>query len=537
MEGHKDSTSSTAAPPLEEHPAYRTSAVPRPLSIGSVQRNPTNPPVDGAANQPNPASGSPAVSQASVGSPSRPAGPASRAFLNPRTSPGQHNVPSSPSSRPPTHGGTKPLAPISEARGSHPSGPHKPPVSRAPGPDLEKNSPNAGPKKRRFALAPDQPPSFMYWLRRNWLDILTQLLCVGAAYAIYRAASPRQKFFPYYPGIERSDWGLRHSQPYRSEYINTIVSAVLSFVVPLIIISLVGLLKDKSYWNTNNAVQGLGYALSTACLFQAILKWLIGGYRPHFLSVCRPDPGLVVGRGAGGVWLPIGACTGPDKRVREAMMSWPSGHAVAAFAGMTYLAHYLARKFRMFKQRDAQELARKQQLANEAAKREEELARKDGRPAPAVQATVPVTATEAKVAKKQTENANGGRPHHWKMMLWALPLLAATLLAASKVADGWHHPIDVISGGIIGSLFGTWAWRMANRREKENRAAQQMKDEMAAADLWKQEMGVVGQDKDMDAARFLALLTPHKLAALEKSKTGGPQKTGTTGPGGDSPRL
>jgi diacylglycerol diphosphate phosphatase/phosphatidate phosphatase len=35
-------------------------------------------------------------------------------------------------------------------------------------------------------------------------------------------------------------------------------------------------------------IMGLGYALATATLFQALIKWFIGGLRPHFLSVCRP---------------------------------------------------------------------------------------------------------------------------------------------------------------------------------------------------------------------------------------------------------
>lgn len=35
-------------------------------------------------------------------------------------------------------------------------------------------------------------------------------------------------------------------------------------------------------------IMGLGYALATATLFQSIIKWFIGGLRPHFLSVCMP---------------------------------------------------------------------------------------------------------------------------------------------------------------------------------------------------------------------------------------------------------
>lgn len=32
----------------------------------------------------------------------------------------------------------------------------------------------------------------------------------------------------------------------------------------------------------------LGYALSSATLTISLLKWLVGGFRPHFLAVCDP---------------------------------------------------------------------------------------------------------------------------------------------------------------------------------------------------------------------------------------------------------
>jgi diacylglycerol diphosphate phosphatase/phosphatidate phosphatase len=47
---------------------------------------------------------------------------------------------------------------------------------------------------------------------------------------------------------------------------------------------------------------GLGYALATATLFQAFIKWIIGGLRPHFLTLCEPQiPTHFIGNGPQGI--------------------------------------------------------------------------------------------------------------------------------------------------------------------------------------------------------------------------------------------
>ncbi|KAJ4360525.1 uncharacterized protein N0V89_001090 [Didymosphaeria variabile] len=139
--------------------------------------------------------------------------------------------------------------------------------------------------------APNPPdrPTFKEWLRRCWLDVLTQLLCVLVAFIIYLTASPLMpRYFPLYPGIHTTDWGLKYGQPYVNEYINTTWSAAVSFVFPFLIMSAISGWYFNSFWDGNAACIGLGYALATATLFQSFIKWIIGGLRPHFLSLCNP---------------------------------------------------------------------------------------------------------------------------------------------------------------------------------------------------------------------------------------------------------
>lgn len=60
--------------------------------------------------------------------------------------------------------------------------------------------------------------------------------------------------FPVYPGIERSAFGVKYGQPFHKEYIDTPVSAVISFAGPFLAMGAVGLWKVKSFQDTNAAV-------------------------------------------------------------------------------------------------------------------------------------------------------------------------------------------------------------------------------------------------------------------------------------------
>lgn len=126
-------------------------------------------------------------------------------------------------------------------------------------PDIEfaKPPPPPPPKPsliQRFRMT-DQP-TFRTFTRLCWLDILTQLLCTGAAFLLYKFVPPlAPKYFPVFLGMETSAIGLRYGKPYLTEYVNTLVSAIVSFLGPLLVILLVGGLRVKSFWDVNSAVR------------------------------------------------------------------------------------------------------------------------------------------------------------------------------------------------------------------------------------------------------------------------------------------
>jgi diacylglycerol diphosphate phosphatase/phosphatidate phosphatase len=106
-------------------------------------------------------------------------------------------------------------------------------------------------------------PPFTLWLRRSWLDISTQLLCLLVAELIYLFATPLMPhYFPLYPSVQISPWGLKHGNPYLDEYISTPVSAALSFAVPFAIMGALGLWHVRDFWESNAAVRFLLFCIS-----------------------------------------------------------------------------------------------------------------------------------------------------------------------------------------------------------------------------------------------------------------------------------
>ena len=87
-------------------------------------------------------------------------------------------------------------------------------------------------------------------------------------------------------------------------------------------------------------------------------------------------------------------CTLSASLMKESYKSFPSGHTSWSFAGLGYLAMYLAGKIGVFDQRG----------------------------------------------------------HSWKLFPVVLPLLGATFVGITRVDDYWHHWNDVFAGAAIGEL-------------------------------------------------------------------------------------
>ena len=255
-------------------------------------------------------------------------------------------------------------------------------------------------------------PTFRQWLSHTWLDILTMAAMGAVGLGVYNAHPAPSRSF----AVTFSDGEVVYPQfayPMRKEIIPIWLAAFLASMIPIVII-LVMQIRVRSFWDANNGIVGLLYSLIGAAVFQVFIKWLIGGLRPHFLTVCKPDvslastaPGYAVGgydpKGFKTLYYTDEICTGDRNEVDDSLESMPSGHTTAAFAGFVFLFLYLNAKLKVF---------------------------------------------------------SNYHPAMWKLIALYAPLLGACLIGGALTIDEYHNWYDVLAGAVIGTLFAFSSYRM-----------------------------------------------------------------------------
>jgi len=225
--------------------------------------------------------------------------------------------------------------------------------------------------------------------------------------------------------------------PKRTEIFSTFVAGAVSFSITTLC-ALFLQIWVRSKKDFHHAVLGLLMSLIGASFFQVTCKWVIGGLRPNFFEICKPDlTKLSQGHGYGGIYFDRSICTGDYHEINEAFQSFPSGHSSAAFAGFLFLSFYLNAKLKM--------------------------------------------------------TCSPYRGAFWKIVIVTLPILAATLISLSRLIDYSHHWYDIAFGALIGIAFAfvgyasqyhsifnplnnhlptkkesaPFAWKMLRKKEKE----------------------------------------------------------------------
>jgi membrane-associated phospholipid phosphatase len=124
------------------------------------------------------------------------------------------------------------------------------------------------------------------------------------------------------------------------------------------------------------------------------LKLYVSRHRPNFYALCEFDKALL-------------KCMAPLSTVREATLSFPSGHSSLSFCAMTFLQHYLRGRVAL------------------------------------------ITPSSSIVMGGRTI-----RLQTHKLLLHTLccivPWSYSFFVACSRVHDHWHNPSDVIAGSLLG---------------------------------------------------------------------------------------
>ncbi|TVY89702.1 putative lipid phosphate phosphatase 3-like protein [Lachnellula willkommii] len=246
-----------------------------------------------------------------------------------------------------------------------------------------------------------QRPTFGQWIRATWLDLVTMVIMGAIGLVVWKAGPAPSRSFPIY--FQNGEIVYpQFAYPMRNEIVPIWAATVLALVVPISIF-LICQVRVRSFWDLNNAIIGLSYALLTTAIFQVILKWLIGGFRPHFLTVCKPSVQQGTGNGLGQIMYDRRVCTGDQKEIDDSLESFPSGHSTAAFSGFVFLSLYLNAKLKVW---------------------------------------------------------SNYHPAMWKLIAIYAPILGATLIAGALTIDEYHNWYDCLAGAIIGTVMAFSAYRM-----------------------------------------------------------------------------
>ncbi|KAF9647280.1 acid phosphatase/Vanadium-dependent haloperoxidase [Thelephora ganbajun] len=211
--------------------------------------------------------------------------------------------------------------------------------------------------------------------------------------AYYAPLAPNRSFPVFHP--DGSIVYPEYAYPIRKEVVPIWLSAFISFFAPFVFFVLFQI-RRRSLDDLLTTTMGLLKSLITAAVFQVWVKWLIGGFRPHFYAVCIPNVAQFSrpsGTQFANYMYDRSVCTGDTKAINDALESFPSGHSTAAFACLIFLTLYFNAQLK------------------------------------------------------------------WKMILFFIPVLGAVLIAGALTIDKFHHHWDVIGGALIGAACAFVAFR------------------------------------------------------------------------------
>jgi len=195
-----------------------------------------------------------------------------------------------------------------------------------------------------------------------------------------------------------TDTSLRY--PYAiHERVPTFALGMIAVVAPWVIMTLVNIVTVRSWWDFHNATLGVILALALTAAVTQVVKLTVGRPRPDILDRCQPpagisDPPYKLSN--------FTICTQTNMAImQDGFRSFPSGHSSTSFAGLGFLAFYLAGKLHLF----------------------------------------------------------DSRGHAGKAWISVAPFIGAALVAISRTMDYRHHWHDVLVGAILGTVLAYFSYR------------------------------------------------------------------------------
>jgi membrane-associated phospholipid phosphatase len=200
----------------------------------------------------------------------------------------------------------------------------------------------------------------------NWLEWAATVILAACSGVVALLIRPDERLALFQNFTERF--------PFGGETLGIPLVAALIIILPCVSIGLAALLLPR---RIDLSLAGLGFS-QTLCLTLLVTEFLkvtVARPRPNFFSYCGYD-------------VELNKCVGPAAHVRDARLSFPSGHASNAFAAGTWMAMFIG-----------------------ALQRGPEL---------------------------------------WWVLARLTPIFIAIFIAATRITDYMHHVSDVIGGAVLG---------------------------------------------------------------------------------------
>lgn len=195
-----------------------------------------------------------------------------------------------------------------------------------------------------------------------------------------------------------SDTSLRHTYAVH-ERVPDIALYFISVVAPIVLQSIINFITVRSWWDLHTSTLGLILGLSITGSITQFVKITVGRPRPDIIDRCQPIQGSSDPIYGLSTWH---ICTQTDERImRDGFRSFLSGHSSLSFAGLGFLAYYLAGKLHLFDKRG----------------------------------------------------------HTGKAWISLAPFAAAALVAISRTMDYRHHWHDVLMGSLLGTVMSYFTYR------------------------------------------------------------------------------
>ncbi|KAF9264754.1 PAP2-domain-containing protein [Marasmius fiardii PR-910] len=195
-----------------------------------------------------------------------------------------------------------------------------------------------------------------------------------------------------------SDTSLRHSYAVH-ERVPNFALYLICVIAPIVLQPTINLLTVRSWWDFHNSTLGLVLGLAITGSITQFVKITVGRPRPDIIDRCQPPRGSVDPVFGLSTWQ---ICTQTESfLLRDGFRSFPSGHSSLSFAGLGFLAYYLAGKLHLFDKRG----------------------------------------------------------HTGKAWISLAPFAAAALVAISRTMDYRHHWQDVLIGSLLGTAMSYFAYR------------------------------------------------------------------------------